>query len=40
MHSVNYFSTFECISEEIEWMQKVSPVYFTSFYDEKRSIED
>jgi hypothetical protein len=40
MHNVNDYITFECTPEEIEWMKKASPVYFGSFYDEKRSIDD
>ena len=40
MLNVNYYITFECTPEEIEWMKKASPVYFGSFYDEKRSIDD
>ena len=40
MHNVNCYITFECTPEEIEWMKKASPVYFGSFYDEKRSIDD
>ncbi|WP_413512789.1 hypothetical protein [Myroides odoratus] len=40
MSDVNYYITFECTKEEIEWMKKASPIYFTSFYDQKRSIDD
>lgn len=40
MHNVNCYITFECTPEEIEWMKEASPVYFGSFYDEKRSIDD
>lgn len=40
MSDVNYYITFECTKEEIEWMKKTSPIYFTSFYDEKRSVDD
>ncbi|WP_413512778.1 hypothetical protein [Myroides odoratus] len=37
---VNDYLTSECTKEEIEWMKKASPIYFTSFYDQKRSIDD
>ena len=37
---VNDYVSSECTPEEIEWMKKASPVYFGSFYDDKRSIDD
>ncbi|WP_413512776.1 hypothetical protein [Myroides odoratus] len=40
MSDVNYYITFECTKEEIEWMKKASPIYFISFYNQKRSIDD